>query len=45
MMYELPLAILDKNNVDLNLRLDYKYLNVDDGAHMLTLGFMLGFHK
>lgn len=45
MMYELPLEILAKNNVDLNLRLDYKYLNVDDGAHLLTLGFMLGFHK
>lgn len=45
LMYDLPIPFLDRNNVDATVRLDYKYLNLDDGAHLLTLGLMLGFHK
>jgi len=44
-LYEIPAAFLNNNKVDLLLRLDYKYLNLGDGAHLLTLGIMLGFHK
>lgn len=44
-MYNLPIEFLETNNVDLEIRADYKYLNWADGDHMVTLGFMLGFHK
>ena len=44
-MYDLPIPFLLKNKVDLTLRVDYKYLDVYQGDHMLTAGFMLGFHK
>lgn len=45
LMYRVPFEFLETNNVDLGLRLDYKYLNWDDGDHIVTFGFMLGFHK
>ena len=49
LLYAVPIEFLDKNNVDLLLRLDYKYFNIedqgDDGQHLLTFGFMVGFHK
>jgi len=44
-LYRIPFEFLETNNVDLDLRLDYKYLNWADGDHMVTLGFLLGFHK
>jgi hypothetical protein len=44
-MYDLPIPFLEKNNVDLTFRLDYKYLDILHGEHMLTAGFMFGFHK
>lgn len=44
-LYTLPIEFLDQNNVDLALQLDYKYLNIDDGNHLVTFGFLLGFHK
>lgn len=44
-MYKLPIPFLQKNKVDLALRLDYKYLDVYQGDHLLTAGFMFGFHK
>jgi len=49
LLYDLPIDVLHKNNVDLLLRLDYKYFNIEDqgdnGQHLLTFGFMVGFHK
>ncbi len=44
-LYDVPVEFLSTNKVDLTLRLDYKYFNLDDGEHLLTLGVMLGFHK
>lgn len=44
-LYKLPIELFEKNGVDLCLRTDYKYWNVDEGAHLLTFGFMFGFHK
>jgi hypothetical protein len=44
-MYEVPIEALNKNNVDLLLRLDYKYFNAADGEHLVTFGFMIGFNK
>ena len=44
-LYRVPFTFLETNNVDLAIRADYKYLNWADGNHLLTLGFMLGFHK
>ncbi len=45
LMYVLPIEWFEKNHVDVTARLDYKYLNLDDGVHMLTFGFMMGLHK
>lgn len=45
LLYNLPIEFLEENNVDLALQLDYKYLNIDDGNHLLTFGFLIGFHK
>lgn len=44
-MYDLPIEVLQKNKIELTFRLDYKYLDVQQGDHLLTAGFMLGFHK
>ncbi|HEY2775192.1 MAG TPA: hypothetical protein VGK20_14185 [Candidatus Binatia bacterium] len=44
-LYAVPIDFLIRNNMDLELRADYKYINVDGGDHLLTFGFMLGFHK
>lgn len=44
-MYDLPIPFLEKNKVDLTFRLDYKYLDIDHGDHLVTAGFMFGFHK
>jgi hypothetical protein len=44
-LYELPIEFLETNHVDLVMRLDYKYLNIEDGDHLITLGFMFGLHK
>lgn len=45
-MYDLPIAFLQKNNVEVTFRLDYKYLDdIQHGDHLLTAGFMFGFHK
>ncbi len=44
-LYTVPIEFLEQNNVDLALQLDYKYLNIDDGNHLVTVGFLLGFHK
>jgi len=44
-MFKVPFEFLETNNVDLEIRADYKYLNWDSGDNMVTLGFMLGFHK
>lgn len=45
LLYVLPIDFLQRNNVDATMRLDYKYFNLGDGAHSITLGLMLGFHK
>lgn len=45
LMYRLPIDWLDQNNVDLEILTQYKYYNIDDGEHLITLGFLLGFHK
>lgn len=45
LMYDLPIPFLEKNNVDMTFRVDYKYLDTDQGDHLLTAGFMFGFHK
>ncbi len=64
LLYDLPIDWLNTHNVDLLLRLDYKYFNITDGhspgpndtsvedphdyktgQHLLTFGFMMGFHK
>lgn len=44
-MYTVPFEFLETNNVDLAIRADYKYLNWNDGDHMVMLGFMFGLHK
>jgi hypothetical protein len=44
-MYRLPIDWLDKNNIDLELVANYKWFNLDDGVHLLTFGFLFGFHK
>jgi len=44
-MYRIPFEWLEKNNVDLTARLDYKYLNWAAGDHLVTLGIMFGLHK
>jgi hypothetical protein len=44
-MYQLPIDWLDKINVDLNLLAQYKYLNIDEGEHLVTFGFLFGIHK
>lgn len=44
-MYDLPIPLLQKNKIDLTFRLDYKYVDVYQGDHLLTAGFMVGFHK
>jgi hypothetical protein len=49
LLYSLPISWLNKNNVDLLLRLDYKYFHITDddktGQHLISFGFMVGFHK
>jgi hypothetical protein len=51
LLYHLPISFLNENNVDLLLRLDYKYFAIgneddkDSGQHLIALGFMVGFHK
>jgi len=49
LMYVLPIEWFAKNHMDLLLRLDYKYFNIEDqgerGQHLLTTGFMIAFHK
>lgn len=45
LMYTLPIELLKKGKVDLTFRVDYKYLDVDGGDHMLTSGIMLGLAK
>jgi len=44
-LYLLPIQFLKTNRVDLALQLDYKYLDIADGDHMLTFGLLLGFSK
>ena len=44
-LYDLPIEFLRTNKIDLTARLDYKYLNIDGGDHLLVFGLMLGFHK
>jgi hypothetical protein len=44
-LYQIPIDWLVRNNVDVALRFDYKYLNWADGDHLATFGFLLGFHK
>ncbi|MFN2426219.1 MAG: hypothetical protein ABR587_07200 [Candidatus Binatia bacterium] len=45
MLYTVPIPFFERHNVDLDIRLDYKYLNWDHGDHIVTLGFMFGLHK
>jgi len=44
-MYEVPVEFLEANKVDLVLRADYKYFNMDEGQHELLFGVMFGLHK
>jgi len=44
-LFDLPIEFLESHNVNLTMRADYKYLNIDHGEHLLTLGFMFGLHK
>jgi len=44
-LYQLPIDWLDTINVDLNLMAQYKYLNLADGEHLVTFGFLFGVHK
>ena len=46
--YDVPIAFLNENAVDLLLRLDYKYFHIEDdttGQHLIVGGFMLAFRK
>ena len=42
-----PAALLlaRSGKVDLTFRVDYKYLDINGGDHMLTTGFLLGLAK
>ena len=44
-LYTLPIEALKKGKVDLTFRVDYKYLDINGGDHMLTTGFLLGLAK
>jgi hypothetical protein len=44
-MYDVPIKWLDEINVDLELMAQYKYLNIDEGEHLVTFGFLFGIHK
>ncbi len=45
-LYDLPTEWFDKVfNNGVTLRADYKYIDLDQEAHIFTVGFMFGIHK
>ncbi|MFN2377017.1 MAG: hypothetical protein ABR538_10795 [Candidatus Binatia bacterium] len=44
-LYNIPIEFFESKTVRVALRGDYKYLNVDNGEHMLMIGIMFGFYK
>lgn len=44
-LYDVPWEFLHTNNVNLVVRADYKYIDIDSGSHLFVLGMMIGFHK